>query len=202
MEQGMTQAQFKALLIETLFRPRDAARALMGFGLPQKILWMALVLMSVLNAIVYSVSLRLSPPTDPTAVTIMPPAFHSPLLFTLFLFGALAITVFALFWVGRSLGGKARMEDVLVLICWLQVLRLILQMAVAVLVLTVPSAAVLLIFLSSIWGIYILIGFVDTAHRYDNMLKSAGVIVLSIAAMAVGLTILLSFIGVAAMGGA
>ena len=71
MGRGMTQAEFKALLLETLFRPREAARALIGFGLPQQILWMALVLMSVLNAIVYSVSLRLAPPMDPTAPTLM-----------------------------------------------------------------------------------------------------------------------------------
>ncbi|WP_417727614.1 Yip1 family protein [Roseovarius sp.] len=198
----MTQARFKALLMETLFRPRDAARVLIGFGFPQQSLWMALALMSVLNSIVYSVSLRLSPPTDPAAMMLMPPAFHSPLLFTVFLFGALAITVFALFWVGRMLGGQAQMSDVLVLICWLQVLRLILQVAVAISALAFPMVAVLLIFLSSIWGIYILIGFVDSAHRFDNMFKSAGVIVLSIVAMAVGLSILLSLIGVAAMGGA
>lgn len=197
----MMQAQFKALLVESLFRPREAARVLIGFRLPQQSLWMALVLMSALNAIVYSVSLRLSPPTDPAAVTIMPPAFHSPLLFSMFLFGALAITVFALFWVGKSLGGKAHLSDVLVLICWLQVLRLILQVAVAFLVLALPMAALLLIFLSSIWGLYILIGFVDTAHRFESMLKSGGVIVLSIAAMAVGISILLSLIGVTAMGG-
>ncbi|MBC7180364.1 MAG: YIP1 family protein [Roseovarius sp.] len=98
MERRMTQADFKALLLETLFRPREAARALIGFGLPQQTLWMALALMSVLNAIVYSVSLRLAPPMDPTTPTLMPPAFHSPLLFTLFLLGALVITVYALFW--------------------------------------------------------------------------------------------------------
>ncbi|MGR3545811.1 MAG: YIP1 family protein, partial [Roseovarius sp.] len=139
----MTQAEFKALLLETLFRPREAARGLIAFGLPQKILWMALALMSVLNAIVYSISLRLAPPMDPSTPTLMPPAFHSPLLFTLFLFGALAITVYALFWVGGMLGGKAAVQDVLVLICWLQVLRLILQVAVAVLVLALPTVAAL-----------------------------------------------------------
>lgn len=196
----MTQAEFKALLLETLFRPRDAARALIALGLPQQVLWMSLALMSALNAIVYSISLRLSPPADPISGTLMPPAFHSPLLFAVFLFGALSIMVYALLRVGRMLGGTARVADILVLICWLQVLRLLLQVAVAVLVLALPTLAALLILISSFWGIFILSGFVDTAHRYDNMLKSFGVIILSIAAMAVGLSIFLSLIGVAAMG--
>ena len=198
----MTQAGFKALLVQTLFAPRSAAEGLIALNLPQRWLWMALALMSVLNSIVYSVSLYLTPTSDPMATAMMPPAFHSPVLFTIFLFGALAITVLALYWIGQGLGGKGRMDDVLVLICWLQVLRLILQLVVAVLVIVAPVLGALVIFIASLWGIYILIGFVDAAHRFDNMFKAAGVIVLAMVAMAVGLTILLSMIGVAAMGGA
>ncbi|MDA3857092.1 MAG: Yip1 family protein [Roseovarius sp.] len=198
----MTQAGFKALLVQTLFAPRRAAEGLIALNLPQRWLWTALALMSVLNSIVYSVTLRLTPTSDPMANAMMPPAFHSPVLFTMFLFGALAITVLALYWIGKGLGGQGRMDDVLVLICWLQVLRLILQVVVAVLVIVAPVLGALVIFIASLWGIYILIGFVDAAHRFDNMFKAAGVIVLAMVAMAVGLSILLSIIGVAVMGGA
>lgn len=198
----MTQAGFKALLVQTLIAPRRAAEGLIALNLPQRWLWMALALMSVLNSIVYSVSLRLTPTSDPMATAMMPPAFHSPVLFTMFLFGALAITVLALYWIGKGLGGQGRMDDVLVLICWLQVLRLILQVVVAVLVIVAPELGALVIFTASLWGIYILIGFVDAAHRFGNMFKAAGVIVLAMVAMVVGLSILLSIIGVAVMGGA
>jgi len=198
----MTQAGFKALLVQTLIAPRRAAEGLIALNLPQRWLWMALALMSVLNSIVYSVSLRLTPTSDPMATAMMPPAFHSPVLFTMFLFGALAITVLALYWIGKGLGGQGRMDDVLVLICWLQVLRLILQVVVAVLVIVAPVLGALVIFTASLWGIYILIGFVDAAHRFGNMFKAAGVIVLAMVAMVVGLSILLSIIGVAVMGGA
>ena len=51
----MTQAGFKALLVQTLFAPRSAAEGLIALNLPQRWLWMALALMSVLNSIVYSV---------------------------------------------------------------------------------------------------------------------------------------------------
>jgi len=114
----------------------------------------------VLNSIVYSVSLRLTPTSDPMATAMMPPAFHSPVLFTIFLFGALAITVLTLYWVGQGLGGKARLTDVLVLICWLQVLRLILQLAVAILVIVAPVLGAMVILIATLWGIYILVGFV------------------------------------------
>ncbi|WP_300547073.1 Yip1 family protein [Roseovarius sp.] len=198
----MTQADFKALLVQTLIAPRSAAHALIALNLPRQWLWMALALMSVLNSIVYSVTLRLNPTNDPMATAMMPPAFHSPVLFTMFLFTALALTVLTLYWIGKSLGGKARLDDVLVLICWLQVLRLILQLVVAVLMIAAPALGALLIFIASLWGIFILIGFVDAAHRFDNFFKAAGVIVLAMVAMAVGLTVVLSVISVAVMGGA
>ncbi len=197
----MTRTQFKALIVQTLFQPREVAGVLIGMRLPRQWLWMALVLMSVLNAIVYSVSLQITTPGDPTAPALMPPAFHSPLLFAMFLFAALAITVLALSWIGQGLGGRAEMDDILVLISWLQVLRLMLQVAVAVLVLVAPVLGAVVIFVASLWGIYILVGFVDAAHRFDNMFKAGGVILLSLIAMAVGLTVVLSVLGVAVTGG-
>lgn len=201
MERMMTSDDFQGLVKKSLFAPRDAARQLIDMKLARQWLWMALALMTVLNAIVYSVSLRLSPPQDPAATALVPPLFHSPFLFTIFLFGALAITVFTLHWIGQSMGGKAALGDILVLMTWMQVLRLILQVAVTVLMLVSPILAVLLIFVSSLWGIYILVSFIDTAHQFDNLFKAAGVIIFAVLAMAAGLTVILSTIGIAIMGG-
>ena len=198
----MTRTRFNALIVQTLFQPREAAGVLIGMRLPRHWLWMALALMSVLNAIVYTLSLQMTAPGDATAPALMPPAFHSPLLFAMFLFGTLAITVLTLTWIGQGLGGRAEMDDILVLIGWLQVLRLILQVAVAVLVIVAPVLGALVIFLASLWGIYILAGFVDAAHRFDSMFKAVGVILLSLVAMAVGLTVVFSVLGVAIVGGA
>lgn len=197
----MTGDQFKDLVRQTLFQPQEAAQALMEMRLPRQDLWMALGLMSILNSIVYSLSLHLSPPSDPS-VALMPPAFHSPILFAVFLFGALAITVIALYYVGQGLGGKpGSMDDMLVLITWLQVLRLMVQLAVLVLALAAPVLAALAVMVAAIWGVYILVGFVDAAHRFGNMFKAAGVILLSLVAMAIGLSAFLSLVGVAVMGG-
>jgi hypothetical protein len=201
MEQGMTGGHFRELVRQTLFQPPEAARALIGMRLPGQWLWMALGLMSILNAIVYSLSLQLSPPGDPSAA-LMPPAFHSPILFAVFLFGALAITVIALHYVGQGLGGAPEsMTDILVLLTWLQVLRLMLQLAVLVLALVAPVLAALVVMVAAVWGIYILISFVDAAHRFGNMFKAAGVILLSLVAMAIGLSAFLSLVGVVVMRG-
>jgi len=197
----MIPDQFKERVRQTLFEPHVAARALMDLHLPRQELWLALGLMSILNAIVYSLSLQLSPPTDPSAA-LMPPAFHAPILFALFLFGALAITVIALYYVGLGLNGTAEsMDDLLVLITWLQVLRLMVQLAVLVLAIAAPVLAALVVMVAALWGIYILAAFVDAAHRFGNMFKAAGVILLSLVAMAIGLSAFLSLVGIAVMGG-
>lgn len=195
----MTQGQFKALIVQTLFRPRDAARVLIAMRLPGQFLWMALGLMAVLNAIVYSVSLQGFGTADPTEA-MMPQAFHAPVVFALFLFVVLVLTVLSLFWVGGKFGGTARIEDVLVVITWLQVLRLILQLGVAVLVLAAPSLAALVIILSTFWGIYILVGVVGTAHGFASSFMAFLVIVLAFFVMAVGLTIFFAATGIATMG--
>lgn len=195
----MTKAQFNALIVQTLFRPREAAEVLMAMRLPGQGLWMALGLMAVLNAIVYTVSVQLTGPGDPTEA-VMPQAFQAPVVFALFLFIALVLTVLSLVWVGRKLGGRASIEDLLVLITWLQVLRLLLQLGVAVLVLVAPALAALVIIVSSFWGIYILVGFVAAAHGFAGSFKAFAAVVLAFIVMAVGLTIFFGFTGIAMMG--
>ena len=190
----------KGLVHLSLTDPNEAARQLLSLNLPREWLWMALVLMSVLNAIVYSVTLHMSAPTDPAAVAMIPPIFQSPILFTFFLLGGLVITVLALTWVGQTLGGRGQMDDILVLISWMQVLRLLFQVGIAVISFISAPISALVVLVGSVWGLYILVGFINTAHGYDNWLKSIGVIILSGIAMGVGLTIIMTVIGGAIMG--
>ena len=197
----MTPPIFRDLVIETIRAPRDAAGRLLGMGVPRDVLWMALALMCVLNAIVYSVSLQISPPSSDVA-GLVPGAFQSPLLFALFLFGALVITVFVLHWIGQSLGGQASLWDILVLLTWLQVLRLLFQATVLVLSLVSLSLSALVVLGGSIYAIYILAAFIDRAHGFDNLVKALGIMVLAIVAIAVGVSMLLAVIGGAIMGGA
>jgi hypothetical protein len=200
MEPDMTRDDVIDLLRQTLFQPAGAARRLIDMRLPSEWLWMALALMAILNAIVYTLSLQLSPEPDASAA-LMPQVFQAPVLFAGLLFGALALTVIALYYIGQGLGGEAAMPDILVLMTWLQVLRLLVQGAVLILALGVPALGALVVVGAAIWGVYILISFVDAANRFDNRVKAAGVIVLSFVAMAVGLSTLLSLVGLVAMRG-
>ncbi|HEY9039308.1 MAG TPA: Yip1 family protein [Roseovarius sp.] len=190
------------LFVETLFSPRAAADRIMALRLPREWLWMALALMSVLNGIVYSVSLYMGPESDPQSMQMIPPAFQSPALFSLFLLGALVITVLTLTWIGRSLGGAGQVPQVLALIVWMQVLRLGVQLALLVLMLALPLAGLVLVMVASVWGLIILVAFIDRAHGFNNIFKSIAVLILAVLAMVVGLSAILSVFAAAVMGGA
>ncbi len=191
---------FKELVRQTLVEPRAAARHLLVMPIPPQGLWLSLALMSVLNAIVYSLALHLSTPADPDTVVVVPAAFHSPVLFTLFLLGGLVITVLMLTFVGQKFGGTGQIGDILVLIAWLQVLRLLFQLSIIAIGLVSINISALVVLAGSLWGVYILISFIDTAHGFGSLLKSFCVMVLSALAMAVILTLAMSLFGVAYMG--
>jgi len=200
MERRMSKLPFQDLVIETVRAPREAAGRLIALDLPRDWLWMALALMCVLNAIVYSVSLQLSPPS-PEVAGMVPPAFQSPILFTVFLYGALVITVFVLRWIGQTMGGTGGLGDILVLITWLQVMRLLFQGVVLILSLVSLSLSALVVLGGSVYGVYILAAFIDRAHGFDNLLKALGVMVLAIVAIAVGMSMILAAIGGVIIGG-
>ena len=196
----MTGEAFWSLVRQTLFEPRDAARALMAMRLPQEVLWQALALMSVLYTITYTLSLGTTGPVDASEM-LMPAVFQAPVVLALALFGGLALTVIAVRAIGQAIGGTAETVDVLVLITWLQVLRLMVQVGIVVLALGAPPLAGLAAIVVAVWGLYIFINFVDAAHGFDNRLKAFGAIILSVFAMVMGLRAILSLAGIVLTGG-
>lgn len=197
----MNSADFWSLVRQTLFAPRAAAARILAMRVRPEAAWLGLALMAVLNTLVYALSIRMSPPADEVAMGMMGPAFHMPVLFALMLFGALAFTVLAITHVGRFMGGQGAVGDVLVLLTWMQVLRLLVQLAVLVLALVAPMFGALAVLASVVWGIVILLAFVDLAHGFGSLFRAAGAVIASIVVLAVALSVLISLLGVTMIGG-
>lgn len=191
----MTSAAIGRLALETIRAPRSAAAQLIGLGLPRELLWTALALVVILNALIFTLTNMVSPPPAEMPMVVM-----APLPFALLLGAALVASIFALFWVGRGLGGQARLDDLMVLLIWLQSLRVALQLALLVLMPVVPALASLIVLAASILGIWILVNFVDVAQGFDSLLKSLGVLILSTLGMAIALSLVLSLFGGAILG--
>lgn len=175
--------------------PRAAARQLMGFGFSRTVLWSGLALTVLCNAIVFSLGNLITPPAGP-----MPGFMASPFVFAAFLFSGLVVTIFGLHWTGRMFGGSGTLPDIIVLMSWLQVLRLMVQIAMLVLIPILPGLAALAMLATALIGLWIIVHFVDEAHGFGNLFKSFGVILFAIIAVAIGLSIMLTLIGVGAGG--
>ena len=183
------------LAVQSVRDPAGAAQVLLGIGLPRQVLWMALVLMAALQSVVFALSdLAVGGPTP------MPLLFGSPLRFFAMAVVTLVLTVYAIQWVGRALGGEGALEDVMVVIVWLQGLRVVVQALVLVLSLTVPVLAMLTVLVASVLGIYIILHFINAAHRLDSLGKAFVVLIAALLAMVLGLSVLLSIIGVSLVG--
>lgn len=197
----MTSKAIWPLVRQTLCEPREAARRILSLGLSAREGWLVLAAMAALNTFVYSLSARINPSTDPAMAGVMIPASEAPLVFAVALFAALAVTALAFAYAGRALGGQARMADMLVLMAWMQALRLMVQLALVVLALALPALAGIVVIVAAIWGLYILLAFMAEAHGFSSLWRAAGALVIAFAGLVFGLSLLLSLLGVRVTGG-
>lgn len=185
----MTAAGWRQLAVVSVTDPAAAARALIALRPPREALWTALVLVAVLNTLIFVLSGMLVPGPSP-----LPAMLSSPVIYFAIVAGGLVLTVYAIFWTGRAFGGQGALEDILVLIVWMQSLRVLVQVAALVLVLTAPLLSALLVFAAALIGLYMLVHFIDQAHRFGSPGRAIGVLIASVLAIVLGLSVLLSLL--------
>jgi hypothetical protein len=159
---------FKELVIETITSPSGAAQKILSMKLSLRDAWTALLAVAAINALVFGISDMLTPgPTDaPLLISISPLGYFGLLIV------ALAMSVVAIFWAGRGLGGTGTIRDVLVALTWLQLMRAGLQIVVLVLMFTLPFLGALLVVVTMIWGLWITGNFIDQAHQLGSVMKA------------------------------
>lgn len=193
----MSLAYWRDLAVETLRNPADAAARLMTLNLPREALWTALVLVAVLNTLIYTLTNIMVP-----APTQIPAMLDNPVVFFLIVAGGLFLSIHAIFWVGRRLGGSGNLGDILLLLIWLQALRVVVQAVTLVLLIVAPVMAAFLVLAAALLGVWILVHFINAAHQLNSLPRAAGILVASILALALGLSFLLSLIGTTFLGSA
>lgn len=186
---------YLTLFMRTLSEPRSVAAELIEMRFERPALWLALALAAVLNAIAFQISQVLTPTGG-----ALPPLFSSPVFFTLLIAAGLVMSIFAFMFVGRSLGGTATLEAMMTLLIWLQFMRFAVQIVAVVLVFILPAIAGLLVLGASVYGIWLLIQFIDVAHGLNSIATSFGILIAAGLAIMIGLAILLTLIGVQNMG--
>lgn len=189
----MTLDGFLKLAVQSVTNPREVAALLLSIRPGREALWTAFALVVVLNALIFSASLLM----DPAGI----PAFlSSPVVFLLMQAGALAASIVALTWTGRLFGGKARIEEIALLMIWMQGLRVLVQAAMLLVVPISLSLAGLLTMAATALGVWIAVNFLDEAHELGGPLRALAVLVLGMFAMAFVVSLLLTLAGVTPEG--
>jgi hypothetical protein len=192
----MTQVlSLPQLALLTVRDPQAAAKIVLGWYLPREALWTAIGLVSVIVTILSTLSNMLFPVPAPLAAIVA-----NPFVYFLIAAGGFIAMVYAIYWSGRMLGGEGPVEDLMVLLLWLQALRAAAQAGVIVLLLLAPvlaSLAVLVVGLATLW---VFVHFINIGLRLGSIGRAIVVLIVGAVALLVGLSFLLSLIGVSAVG--
>jgi len=191
----MTAVFLRSLVQTSLRDPRAAAAMIAALPLGRDVLWTAVALIAALNALVISTTFTLAPP-----VMELPSYFQMPLVLFVLMAGLMVLYVHALYWVGRAMGGRGRVEPLLAAVVWLQGLRLVAQMGVLVLTLALPPLGLLASMVVTFWGLWILLNFVAEILELPGLFHAAAVLAGAALGVLIGFGLLLSLIGLTAQG--
>ena len=189
-------ALLKYLLAQTFYAPANAARLIAGMKLSSEAGWMALLLATIFNTVIYFANMSL--------VTIPPdfwlPVIRSPLVYLGLSFSFTAVMVIGLQWVGRVQGGTSSLSLVAVLVAWLLTVQCLADVVFLLLLVFLPTVAGLFSMAAGLYGLWILLNFIQVAHGFARKGKAVVTIFLALIGVMMGLTLCLSVIGVSAIG--
>jgi hypothetical protein len=150
----------------TVTDPRSAARKVMSMDLPLQAAGMALLLTSVLSAILAHVSFALLPVSSQAGLEGM---MASPLRTAIVQVIAAFTGAFAAQVVGRWRGGTGTLPRTVALLAWLQFVMLILQVAQILAEIVLPPFALVLAYVSVGLFLWLLVHFVMELHGFRSV---------------------------------
>lgn len=152
------------LLMETLTSPRSAAEQVLTLSIPRNAAWQAVIAFSAISAILTWASLQLAP--LPTGY----PEFASqPLPNFVVEAGGTLLFVHVLVWVGRIMGGQGHGDDLLVLMTWLVLIRMLIKGAGLLLLAIAPLLAGVFMLAAGLFSFWLLLNFVAAGHRLESV---------------------------------
>lgn len=183
------------LAVLTLRDPQAAAQIVLGWKLPREALWTAIFLVGVIVTILFSLGNIVMPLPAP-----LQSLGTSPFIYLVIAVGGFVATVLAVFWTGRMMGGRGELYDFMTLLLWLQVLRTAAQALILASLFLVPVLGgflSLFVFVATLW---IFINFISVGLQLDSLWRAVFVLIVGAVAFMIGLSFLLSLIGVSAVG--
>jgi hypothetical protein len=187
------------LLIDSLKRPRAAARRVLDAGVPAANLLEAAVLVAVVGVVLGYLALRMSPEALDVVSTAV---IHHPLLGVVAQLAVMAVAVFLTVRLGRLFGGTGTMAGALAIVVWLNAVMVLIQAAQLVALAVVPPVATLLAIATIFWALWAFANFVAELHGFQNPFVVLAVIVLTTIVLFFGTAMIAAILGFTPEGGA
>lgn len=160
-----------ALMILSLRDPAQAARWLIGLGVPMGARWTGLVLVAILAVLLIGLTANLLPAQD---LSVLGRAMQAPLPGLAIQAGTILLIAALTAWVGRMFGGQGSFADALLLMVWLEFLTLPLTLVQLLLLLIAPVAVLVVALVTLVLFIRIFLVFAATLHGFGNLWAVAG----------------------------
>ena len=181
------------LVIDSLLRPRRAAREALDAGLPVNRLLEAAVLVSCVGMLLGYAALQLSP----GAIDVTAAVLSNPLLGTLAQLVIMAVIVVLTVRIGRFFGGTGDFSGALTLVVWLNTMMVLVQAVQLVALVLIPPLAAILAIVTILWAFWAYASFVAELHGFRNAAMVLGGVVVTAIVLFFGTAMLFAILGIA-----
>lgn len=191
-DRPMTLRDVTALLRLTLADPAGGARAVLGLGVPREHHWTLFLLAIALSGAVYQATVLILQPEVPDGARGLPSGFTAAAVTG----GTVLLLAAAIRWIGRLAGGAGELEDILLLMIWLQFVLIALQLVEIVVMLIVPFLSSIVFFAFLAYVLWVLTNFIAVVHGFRSLGRVFLGMVLALFAFAFLLSLVLApFLG-------
>jgi hypothetical protein len=186
---------FPQLAILTLRDPASAAEVVLNWRMPKEAVWTAVALVSVIITMLSTLSNMIFPVPAPLSALVA-----NPFMYFVIAAGGFIATVHAIYWTGRMMGGQGDINDLMVLLLWLQALRAAAQVGVLILLVLAPVLASFLVLFVAAATLWVFVHFISIGLQLNSILRALVVLIVGALALIAGMSFLLSLIGISAVG--
>jgi hypothetical protein len=181
----------------TITNPREGAEEVLALGVPRQALWTILFLVLVLSIILGQITTLLV--ASAAGVTVEGP-LANPMITGMLQLVLLVVAIYAIHFIGRSMGGKGSVDEAILLVAWLQFVMVCIQVVQTGLMLILPPLAIIAGIVGLVLFMWLLTNFIAVIHGFRSLGQVFVMILVSMFVLAFILSILLTLFGVTVPG--
>jgi hypothetical protein len=180
------------LVIDSLRRPRLAARRILDAGVPDATVVEAAVLVTCAGMVLGYLALRATPEgVDMVSAAVL----ANPLLGAAAQLGVMAVVAFLTARIGRLFGGRGELWGAAALVVWLNAMLVLVQAGQLAALALLPPLAALLAIAATVWALWAYANFVAELHGFQNPVIVLGAVVLTGLMLFFGIAMMLAILG-------